>query len=69
MKEMGFGMTRIETAFTITADMRDPNVTLAGFSKYKLTRSLACKENLANTVCFWYRDVRISRRGDYEKRL
>ncbi len=28
MKELGFGMTRIETAFTITADMRDPNVTL-----------------------------------------
>ena len=28
MKELGFAMTRIETAFTIAADMRDPNVTL-----------------------------------------
>lgn len=28
MKELGFAMTLIETAFTITFDMRDPNVTL-----------------------------------------
>ena len=28
MKELGFAMTLVETAFTITVDMRDPNVTL-----------------------------------------
>jgi hypothetical protein len=28
MNELGFAMTWIETAFTIAADMRDPNVTL-----------------------------------------
>jgi hypothetical protein len=28
MKELGVGMTRIETAFTIMDDMRDPNATL-----------------------------------------
>jgi hypothetical protein len=28
MKELGFAMILIETAFTIMADMRDPNVTL-----------------------------------------
>ena len=68
MKEFGPGTMRVEAPFTMTGDMRDAKATRSWLSKHKLTRSLACRENPVITVGEIYRDVRFSRRGDFEKK-
>ncbi|MBN9270392.1 MAG: hypothetical protein J0J15_09115 [Mesorhizobium sp.] len=50
MKEFYLEAERVETSFTMRGDMRDAKATPTGLSKYKLTRSLACRENPVNTV-------------------
>jgi hypothetical protein len=40
----------IEAPFTMPGDRRDAKATPLALSKYKLTRSLACRENPGNTV-------------------
>ena len=69
MKEFGLSAMPVEAPFTMTGDMRDAKATPARLSKHKLTRSLACRENPVNTVREMYRDVRFSRRGDFEKKV
>ncbi len=62
-------LVRVEAAFTIPGDMSDGKATAAWLSKHKLTRSLACRENPVITVREMHRDVRFSRRGDFEKKV
>jgi hypothetical protein len=68
MKEFGFDRVRVEAPFTMTGDMRDAKATPSWLSKHKLTSSLACGENTVITVGEMHRDVRFSRRGDFEKK-
>jgi hypothetical protein len=68
MNEFGAGLRWIEAPFTMTGDMRDAKATRSWLSKHKLTSSLACGENTGNTVGEMHRDVRFSRRGDFEKK-
>ena len=68
MKEFYLEAERVETSFTMRGDMRDAKATPTGLSKYKLTRSLACRENPVNTVRENQPKVRYSRRGDFEKK-
>jgi hypothetical protein len=68
MNEFGFLGMPVEASFTMTGDMRDAKATPSWLSKHKLTSSLACGENTVITVGEMHRDVRFSRRGDFEKK-
>jgi hypothetical protein len=68
MNEFGAGLQPVEAAFTMTGDMRDAKATRSWLSKHKLTSSLACGKNTVITVGEMHRDVRFSRRGDFEKK-
>ena len=68
VNEFGAGQQGVEAPFTMTGDMRDAKATGPWLSKHKLTSSLACGENTVITVGEMHRDVRFSRRGDFEKK-
>ncbi|MDQ2632392.1 MAG: hypothetical protein M3Y43_07420 [Pseudomonadota bacterium] len=68
MNESGMVAQPVEAPFTMTGDMRDAKATGPWLSKHKLTSSLACGENTVITLGEMHRDVRFSRRGDFEKK-